>query len=153
MTVSDSKQQDTRAICHALQTDKLSRAERSRVMSRVRSKGNARTELKLIELFRKHKITGWRRGYRLFGKPDFVFPALRIAVFVDGEFWHGHPTLCRMPKTNASFWKSKIERNRKRDLEVNRTLRDRGWSVVRIWQHELKSNAWLQKLQNCPKFG
>ncbi len=131
--------------------DVFSREKRSEIMSRVRGKGNRATELRLISLFRRNRVTGWRRHYPLFGNPDFVFPKLRIAVFVDGEFWHGHPARCKIPKTNRAFWVEKIERNKKRDRLVNRTLREKGWVVVRIWQHELGNSRWLQKLRRATK--
>lgn len=115
-------------------------------MSHVRAKGNVATELELIRLFRKYGIKGWRRNYRLFGKPDFVFPSMRVVVFVDGEFWHGHPTRSQIPGTNREFWLRKIEHNKARDRLVNKTLRDKGWVVVRIWQHQLKTYEWRRKL-------
>ena len=107
-------------------------------MSRVRSKGNFSTELRLVALFRKEGITGWRRSYPLFGKPDFVFPKLRLAVFVDGCFWHGCPVHGTLPRSNQAFWRTKLERNATRDRLVTRTLRARGWRVLRIWHHALK---------------
>jgi DNA mismatch endonuclease, patch repair protein len=73
----------------------------------------------------------------LYGRPDFVFRSNRVVIFVDGFFWHGHPKLGHLPKTNREFWRKKIERNRRRDREVNNYLRERGWTVVRIWEHEL----------------
>src|SRR5690554_3639957 len=76
--------------------DVFSKEKRSKIMSHVRSKGNLATEEKLTKLFRENGIKGWRRNYRLFGSPDFVFPKERIAVFVDGEFWHGHPTRAKI---------------------------------------------------------
>ena len=108
-------------------------------MARVRSRGNAATELRLIKLFKKFGITGWRRNQKLFGKPDFVFSKAQVAVFVDGCFWHGCTRHKRQPKTNRAFWKNKIARNKGRDRLVNRTLRQRGWNTLRIWQHELRS--------------
>jgi DNA mismatch endonuclease (patch repair protein) len=110
-------------------------------MSRVRSKGNFSTELRLIALFRKEGISGWRRGYPLFGRPDFVFPKLHLAVFVDGCFWHGCTTHSHCPGTNPDFWRSKIERNIARDRVVTKTLRARGWRVLRIWHHALKTKT------------
>lgn len=110
---------------------------RSQLMSRIRGRGNKRTELRLITLFRAFGITGWRRGSVLPGKPDFVFPRKRLAVFVDGCFWHGCPRHGSRPRTNALFWARKIARNRQRDRDVNQELRLRGWQVVRIWEHEL----------------
>lgn len=121
-------------------TDFLTSAERSRVMSRVRGRGNRATELQLVRLFRDYKITGWRRNTPLFGKPDFVFPAIRIAVFVDGCFWHGCPKHASWPATNHAFWRKKLEGNLTRDRLVNDTLRAKGWRVIRVWQHELAKN-------------
>lgn len=118
--------------------DIFSREKRSDVMSRIRSAGNKRTELKLIVLMRKHRIVGWRRGSTVMGRPDFVFPGRRLAVFVDGCFWHGCPIHHKTPKQNGEFWSKKIARNRARDCLVTRTLRARGWYVLRIWEHDLK---------------
>ncbi|MBN8628353.1 MAG: very short patch repair endonuclease, partial [Planctomycetes bacterium] len=91
----------------------------------------------LVAIMRRYRIKGWRRGSKLPGRPDFVFRRARLAVFVDGDFWHGHPRNCRMPKSNAAYWKAKIARNRARDKAVNRTLRALGWRVVRIWESSL----------------
>ena len=73
----------------------------------------------------------------MFGNPDLVFPKSRVAVFVDGEFWHGHPKE-KMPKSNAEFWLRKIERNKTRDVLVNRVLQEKGWRVIRFWQRDLR---------------
>jgi DNA mismatch endonuclease (patch repair protein) len=117
--------------------DVFTKAKRSEVMSRIRGKGNRDTELRMIQIFRAHKITGWRRNHTLFGKPDFVFRAQKMAVFVDGCFWHGCPKHGTQPKTNAAFWRKKIARNKERDGEVFRFLRKQGWRVMRIWEHDL----------------
>jgi DNA mismatch endonuclease (patch repair protein) len=121
----------------ARKTHTITVAERSRIMSAVRSGGNKATEMVLVKLMRKHRISGWRRRVRLTGKPDFVFATQKMAVFVDGCFWHGCPKHCRMPKGNRSYWKPKIAGNEARDALVTRTLRRAGWRVVRIWEHEL----------------
>jgi DNA mismatch endonuclease (patch repair protein) len=131
--------------------DVFSKEKRSEIMSRVRSKGNRATEEKLASLFRANGFKGWRRNYRLFGSPDFVFPKKKIAVFVDGEFWHGHPTLGQVPETNTEFWIRKIEKNKARDRLVNQTLEEKGWIVVRIWQHELKDGKWHDKISKAFK--
>ncbi len=117
--------------------DVLTAAERSERMSLVRSCGNRATELQLIKLMRQQRITGWRRGVPLMGKPDFVFRAERVAVFVDGCFWHNCPRHGRTPKTRVAFWKGKLARNAKRDRTVSGALRAAGWTVLRIWEHEL----------------
>lgn len=67
---------------------------------------------------------------------DIVFPKLKVAVFVDGCFWHGCPIHGTWPKANAEFWRDKIETNRRRDDDTNRRLEEAGWKVVRIWEHE-----------------
>jgi DNA mismatch endonuclease, patch repair protein len=130
-------------------SDVFTKEKRSEIMSKVKSKGNLATEKKLIALFKANGIKVWRRNYPLFGKPDFVFPKKRVAIFVDGEFWHGHPTLGQIPKTNREFWRNKIERNKKRDRLVNETLEEKRWKVVRIWQHELKDESWLIKTRDA----
>ena len=115
----------------------FTKAKRSQVMSCVRGHGNKTTELRLIAVFRAYSIKGWMRRRQLFGKPDFVFPRLRVAVFVDGCFWHGCPRHGTQPKQNAAFWHDKIARNKARDHLVVRTLRAKHWRVLRIWEHEL----------------
>lgn len=117
--------------------DIFTRAKRSQVMSRIRGRGNRDTELALASLFRREGITGWRRHRPVFGKPDFVFPRLRLAVFVDGCFWHACPIHATRPRNNAAFWRRKLAANQARDRKVNRTLRAAGWRVLRIWEHEL----------------
>ncbi len=118
-------------------SDIFTKKKRSEVMARVRSSGNRDTEVALARWFRREGITGWRRKQRVFGKPDFVFWRERVAVFVDGCFWHGCPRHGTLPKQNGSFWAAKLARNRARDRLVARTLRRAGWRVVRIWEHAL----------------
>lgn len=133
--------------------DVFSKTKRSEVMSRIRGAGNRDTELRLIAIFRAHGITGWRRRAKLRFqvpgarfqqgqpkfqvKPDFVFRKLNLAVFVDGCFWHGCPKHGTKPRNNAAFWRKKIAGNQARDRLVTRTLRAKGWRVLRIWEHEL----------------
>lgn len=118
-------------------TDILTKAQRSALMAKVRGSGNTSTELRLVAVFRSLGVTGWRRKAAVLGKPDFVFPALKLAVFVDGCFWHGCPLHATQPTQNAKFWREKIARNQARDCLVTRTLRARGWRVLRLWEHEL----------------
>jgi DNA mismatch endonuclease, patch repair protein len=118
-------------------TDVFSRQKRSLIMSRVRSAGNLATEFAFLTLLKRHRITGWRRRSRVFGKPDFVFPSKQLAVFIDGCFWHGCPKHGSQPMANKAFWRAKLARNRTRDHLVERTLKKQGWRVLRVWQHEL----------------
>lgn len=117
--------------------DTLTKGERSKLMAKVRGHGNRSTEILLLKLFRQNKITGWRRHLDMFGKPDFIFPKSKLAIFVDGCFWHGCPKHGTQPAGNRSFWKRKFARNKDRDRLVSRILRAYGWQVVRIWEHEL----------------
>ena len=127
--------------------DVFTQAKRSAVMSRIRSRGNKDTELALAKLFRREGITGWRRQWairsaksevrRFRVRPDFVFPKRRLAVFVDGCFWHACPRHATQPRNHAAFWRKKLAANRARDRRVNRALRAAGWRVLRIWEHEL----------------
>jgi len=118
-------------------TDVFSKSKRSDVMSRIRGKENKATEMALIKLFRRNRITGWRRNQPVFGKPDFMFPKNKLAVFVDGCFWHGCPKHATRPSTNRAFWNKKLAANKARDQIVKRTICTRGMRVLRIWQHEL----------------
>jgi DNA mismatch endonuclease, patch repair protein len=81
-----------------------------------------------------------RLNAKLPGRPDFVYPRLRVAVFVDGCFWHGCPIHYQAPATRAAFWQEKLKNNRRRDATVNAQLRKAGWIVVRIWEHTVRRN-------------
>lgn len=111
--------------------------KRSFVMSRIRGKGNLKTELKMLGIFAAHGIKGWRRHLALPGKPDFAFRNAKVAVFVDGCFWHGCPKHGRIPDSNQSYWIPKLARNKRRDRRVSRLLRKKSWLVLRFWEHAL----------------
>lgn len=128
-----------------LMGDIVSSEKRSEIMSHVRGRGNKATELALMSFFRSHRINGWRRHLALFGTPDFVFRTLRIVVFVDGCFWHACPLHRTIPSTNREFWRKKLSRNRQRDRLVNLTLRRAGWTVIRVWQHDLSNSRSLKR--------
>jgi DNA mismatch endonuclease (patch repair protein) len=161
--------------------DVFSKAKRSEVMSRIRSRDNKDTEVALAKLFRRNKITGWRRHLKivmsdkrrvtrkarapvpspatrhasLSVRPDFVFRRARLAVFVDGCFWHGCPRHASQPKSHRSFWRHKFSANRKRDRLVNLTLRRAGWRVVRVWECALQKRPQicLQKILRAMQNG
>lgn len=116
--------------------------KRSDIMSKVRSNNNKSTELALIKFFKENNITGWKRNYPVKGHPDFVFLDKKIAVFVDGCFWHGHQN-CRyfvMPKSNTEYWESKIKSNITRDKTTYDSLSALGWNVLIVWECELKKD-------------
>lgn len=128
-------------------TDVFDRGKRSEIMRAVKSSKNKSTEEKLIAYFKENGATGWRRNYKVFGKPDFVFPKLRIAIFTDGCFWHGHNCRNTRPEQNKEYWRRKIARNMARDADVINHLEILGWNVIRIWECELtkKNRALLKK--------
>jgi DNA mismatch endonuclease (patch repair protein) len=129
--------------------DTFTKEQRSQIMRQVKSNRNKSTELKLIQFFKDNSIKGWRRNYNLFGSPDFVFPLIKKAVFVDGCFWHGHTCRNTKPKDNKEYWQQKISRNKKRDRAVNKTLAANGWTVIRIWECQLSNKKTLSnKLTN-----
>jgi DNA mismatch endonuclease (patch repair protein) len=118
--------------------DNMTRAQRSYTMSRIRSNQNASTELQFLALLRRARIVGWRRNSDLPGKPDFVFPNGRLAVFIDGCFWHGCPRCALKSKSNAAYWSPKISGNVVRDRRITKVLKNAGWDVMRIWEHTIK---------------
>ncbi|TGN19105.1 very short patch repair endonuclease [Leptospira idonii] len=120
-------------------------------MSRIKGKGNRTTEIALIELFKKHKITGWRRNQKILGKPDFVFPKQKIIIFADGCFWHGHNCRNTISKTNKAFWERKISDNKHRDRKQTSRLRRMGWSVYRIWECQIRKGKIPKNLLNSIK--
>ena len=139
--------------------DNLTKAQRSYAMSRIRSRNNRSTEQALISAMRRAGLSGWRRNTALCGKPDFTFPRFRTAVFVDGCYWHGCAKCGLASKSNMEYWAPKIEGNRRRDRANTRQLRQDGWNVVRIWEHDLKAEpvkclkkilSAIERFQNTP---
>ena len=118
--------------------DVFTPSKRSEVMSKIRSRGNRETELLFAALLRKNRICGWRRHLPIMGRPDFTFKRERVAVFIDGCFWHSCPKCGNMPVNNREFWSQKLGANKRRDRKVTRLLSRDGWRVVRIWEHELR---------------
>jgi len=106
-------------------------------MKAVKSCNNKSTELALVKIFRKLKMHGWARHSLLPGNPDFVFKKRRIAIFVDGCFWHGHFCRTGIPQNNRQFWRKKIIGNMKRDKTSTKLLQKMGWQTLRIWECSL----------------
>jgi DNA mismatch endonuclease, patch repair protein len=112
--------------------------QRSETMRRIHSR-NTSCELALrSELHRRGLRYSLRK--KLPGSPDVIFVAARVAVFVDGCFWHGCPDHCRRPSTNTAYWNRKINRNMARDESVNQELHALGWRVVRLWGHAVHAS-------------
>lgn len=131
--------------------DSVTALERSRIMGSVKARGNKSTELRLIKLFKEHGITGWKRNYPVKGKPDFVFLPQRVAIFVDGCFWHGCKAHCRIPFSNQDYWLAKINRNKERDIATTSAFQKRNWKVVRIWEHELTKSCQSEVVNKIKK--
>lgn len=119
--------------------DVLTKTQRSYNMSRIKWK-NTKPELILRQLLSAKGIRGYRISYGLTGRPDIVFTKYRLAVFVDGCFWHKCPICYKEPDHNKEFWVKKITGNIKRDKNVNKQLRHAGWTVLRVWEHLLKKS-------------
>jgi DNA mismatch endonuclease (patch repair protein) len=116
--------------------DSLDPAARSRLMSRVRVRDTA-PELELRRALWAAGVRGWRlHSKKLPGKPDLAFSAARLAVFVDGAFWHGHPDYYH--GQSGPFWDAKLAANRSRDARVNGELAELGWEVLRLWDFEVQ---------------
>lgn len=116
--------------------------DRSENMRAIRSKGNRSTERRLRAEIVRRAIDGWcMHPEHVKGLPDFFLPYERVAVFVDGCFWHGCPRCGHIPKTHAEYWQKKIDRNRERDRAVTAALKNEGFKVVRIWECDIRANV------------
>lgn len=118
--------------------DRLSQTARSSLMGRVRHHGTAPELLLRKALWAAGLRYRLKTTPRLPGSPDLLFPSAKLAIFIDGCFWHGCPLHGTQPKTRSEFWFAKISRNKERDIEVNRELQKLGWTVVRFWQHDVE---------------
>lgn len=111
-------------------------------MSRIRSKDTT-PEINFRKYIWQKGVRGYRLNYKIKGKPDLYFPRKKIAVFIDGCFWHQCPDCFQKPATNKKYWKEKIQRNIERDLETDIFLKNIGISVLRLWEHEVKNEISL----------
>ena len=130
--------------------DPLASFERSALMAKVRGKGNRSTEFVVERSLRVERIAGWtKHPGSVPGKPDFYFPAYKLALFVDGCFWHGCPKCARnIPTNRRLFWRTKLDGNRRRDRYIRRLFNRRGYHVMRVWEHHLVDRVWLQRLRD-----
>jgi DNA mismatch endonuclease (patch repair protein) len=134
-----------------LRGGKFSRVEpaRSATMGKIRGKNNRTTEVRLRFALVRAGIRGWRLHASIPGRPDFYFSRQKIAIFVDGCFWHGCPRCGHIPRTNQAFWRAKIERNRERAVKWNRLLRKDEVKVFHLWECEIpdKLSVFMRKLE------
>jgi DNA mismatch endonuclease, patch repair protein len=124
--------------------DVLTKRQRSYNMSMIKA-GNTGPEIALRRLLSASGLKEYRLHYRLTGKPDIVFPKRKIAIFIDGCFWHKCPRCFTVPETNKQFWEGKINSNIKRDKIVNNELRKNGWVIIRIWEHEVNNKKLIKR--------
>jgi DNA mismatch endonuclease, patch repair protein len=128
--------------------DHVSKKVRSKIMAAIHSRGNTTTELPLERLLRAAGLRGYRKHWPVAGKPDFAWPRRKIAVFVDGCFWHGCP--CKyLPRTNVAFWRNKIEANKRRDRRVSRSLRREGWAVIRVKECAVRREWTIKRISKA----
>lgn len=119
-------------------TDRITREQRSQVMKSIKAQSILENE---VSKALWHKGVRFRKNVRsLFGNPDISIKKYKIVIFIDSCFWHACPIHGNIPKSNTDFWSDKLKRNKERDLEVNAYYKDKGWSVIRIWEHELKDD-------------
>lgn len=117
----------------------INEANRGRIMAAIRAR-NTTPELLIRKLLRSRGLTGYRcHPTGLPGKPDVVFPRWKIAIFVDGAFWHGHPLYVR--EHASEYWRQKIRRNTERDWMNQENLRSLGWKTIRFWDFEVEADA------------
>jgi DNA mismatch endonuclease Vsr len=119
--------------------DNLTPDQRRKNMRHIKSKYSVAERL-VMNGISEHGIFFVKHLKKLPGKPDLVFRRVRLAVFIDSEFWHMHPEKCVMPKSNYEYWLKKLQGNRQRDIEVTALLQSNGWRVVRYWEFEVKKN-------------
>jgi DNA mismatch endonuclease (patch repair protein) len=119
---------------------------RSFIMGRIKGKSNRTTEVRLRMALVRAGISGWElHDPSVRGRPDFFFSKSRVAVFVDGCFWHGCPRCGHIPRTRSAFWEAKFQRNKTRDARNGRALRKDGIVVIRVWEHSLKNQIGVKQ--------
>lgn len=119
--------------------DVHNKKQRSYNMSRIKSR-NTQPELSLRKNLFSKGFRGYRINLKIKGKPDLVFNKQKVAIFVDGCFWHKCPKCFIFPDTNNKFWSNKIKENIKRDKKINEELISDGWKVLRFWEHQIKKD-------------
>lgn len=121
-------------------SDNLDKKTRSKIMASIKSR-NTKIEI----LFRKELYGQGLRGYRvnnknIYGSPDLVYTKYKLAIFLDGDFWHGYDWKVKGRIPPKEYWQDKIQKNIERDNRVNEKLQEDGWKVLRFWEHEIRNN-------------
>ena len=130
--------------------DNLTPSQRTKNMKAIRS-----SETKIEQILRKalwHEGIRYRKNYnKLIGKPDIVITKYKIAIFCDGDFWHGRDNCENIVASNKKYWLEKIKKNKERDLDTTIALRDNGWTVLRFWESDIKKSIeeCIQEIKNC----
>lgn len=117
--------------------DNLTKEQRRKNMRNIRSKDTV-PERKVMRELRRRKIYFADHVKGIAGKPDIVFQRKKVIVFIDSDFWHGHPKRFIMPVTNIEYWSDKIANNKERDRQITKELRLKGWKVIRLWEYDVK---------------
>lgn len=127
--------------------DRVTQQVRSKIMALCGSRDNRTTERRMSSLLWSTGLRGYRKHWRVTGTPDFAWPRLKVALFVDGCFWHGCPHCRRYSKSNKTFWNLKVKNNRARDKRVAAKLRRQGWRVVRVWECSVRKARTLGRIE------
>ncbi|MBU1131436.1 very short patch repair endonuclease [Patescibacteria group bacterium] len=116
-------------------------------MSRIKNKDSK------IELLFRKKL--WQQGFhyrknsgKYFGKPDIVLKKYKTVIFIDSCFWHGCKKHCRLPVTHKKYWSDKISKNSKRDKDVLKCYKQKGWKIFRVWEHQIKNKTAIENIVN-----
>jgi DNA mismatch endonuclease, patch repair protein len=117
--------------------DNLTKEQRKKNMRAIKSQSKLENKVSK-ELWRLG--LRFRKNAKLFGKPDISIKKYKIVIFIDSCFWHCCPIHGNMPKSNRDYWEKKLERNKLRDIEVSKYYFDKGWNVLRVWEHEFKED-------------
>lgn len=131
--------------------DIFTKKKRSEIMSKIRSRNTVPEKL-MVKLLKRNILGNFRRGDKIFGRPDFILPQKKIALFVDGKFWHGYKYEQTKDRL-MPYWRKKISDNIKRDKRVNNTLKREGWKVIRLWDFQVIKDpkACLEKIGKAVK--
>ncbi len=131
--------------------DVFDKEKRSEIMSHIKSK-NTKAEMLVFKELRRRGIYFQKHYKKAPGSPDIALPRKKIAVFIDGDFWHGYRFSRYRDRLPKEYWREKIENNIRRDKKNKRILRKCGWKVMRVWEHELKKSIFDKTVKQIIEF-